>query len=357
MTAVGFDAQIFRSQSRGGISRYFVELLREFDADPALGVSVSTPFRAVRNEHLLDLAPRRFRPRTRLDAARERLRRSSRPIAGVDLVHHTYYDPAYLDTGGRPSVSTVHDMIPELMPEAFTDGNPHRAKHEFVRASDGVICVSETTRRDLMRVYDDVTAAVVVIPHGVGPEFWQPTSGPVDLPSRYVLFVGKRSGYKDWSVLVAAWAEAGLPDDVELLCIGGGAFTDEERATLAQHGLGSRASQRTVSDAELPGVYAAAELLVFPSRYEGFGIPVLEAFAAGCPVVLADTDCFREVADDAGLFFAPGEPSALAAGIGSVVRDAAVRARFVESGTLRAKEFTWRRSAELTADFYRQVLA
>ena len=354
--SVEFDEQIFQAQRRGGISRAFAELIRELRARPELGVEVSTPFRWVVNEHLVESGSSRFRRSPSSGLVRGGLNLVDRVVAKRPaVVHHTYYDESFLKAGEPPSVTTVHDMIPELFPDDFAAGNPHLAKRAFVDAADAVICVSETTRRDLLQVYGDVRADVVVVPHGVGDEFRFPRPAHAVLPSRYVLFVGQRGTYKDWRVLIDAWGQVAALEDCALVCLGGGAFTAQEQALLRDAGLATRAVQLAAADSDLPGVYAAAELLVFPSRYEGFGLPILEAFAARCPVVAADTACFREVADDAAVFFEVGDASALASRVSALLGDSALRSSHVEAGAMRASAFTWARTAERTAEVYRSV--
>jgi glycosyltransferase involved in cell wall biosynthesis len=355
---VTFDDQIFQLQQRGGISRYAVELIRQFRVNPELGIHASTPYRRVVNDHLVDLDPTRYRHGPSRARVRHLLNGWARHEARrPDVVHHTYYDAKRIGSPYTPSVTTVHDMIPELFAGDGVRADLHAAKEAYVRAAAGVICVSETTRRDLDRLYGPIDAEVVVVHHGVGREFRDPRPTSVPLPDRFVLHVGGRGGYKDWSTLVAAWQHLDRDDDLALVCLGGGAFTPDERELLASEGLTARARQLVVADGDLPGVYAAAAALVAPSRYEGFGLPLLEAFAAGCPVVASDTACFREVADTAAAFFPVGDAAALGTVLDAVLRDGPWRARLVDDGRLRASDFTWERAAAQTADLYRSVAA
>jgi glycosyltransferase involved in cell wall biosynthesis len=353
---VEIDEQIFGLQFRGGISRYFVELIREFQTRTALGINISTPYRYVKNRHLVEFSPGAHRRTDARRPVRRLLNLGTRlGTPAPDVLHYTYYLPSALRRPSMATVSTIHDMIPELFPEEFPLGNPHAAKREFVRASRGVVCISETTRRDMLAYYRGVTADVVVIPHGVGDEFRHPATPAIKMPSRYLLFVGQREGYKDWRTLVEALTSVRGLDDVHLVCVGGGAFSDEELALLRARRIFSRTAQISISDSDLPGAYAMAEALIFPSRYEGFGLPILEAFAAGCPVIAADTDCFREVADTAAMFFPPGDASELASRLVTLRNSAQLRSRHVASGRIRAADFTWARTAEMTANFYHQI--
>ena len=370
------DDQVFLLQRRGGISRYFVELLREFAA-PDVGVRAVTPYGIVRNQHLVDAFPAIYRGVPELlDRPVRRLSRSSvvrRLVARglrmtsrhhdanrtpVDVVHHTYYAA---DAGNPPTgakrVCTVHDMIPELMPDAFPRGNPHEDKHRYVTEVDGVICVSETTRRDMERCYGRLEKPIAVIHLGVAPEFSAAAGGVSLLPWPYVLFVGQRKGYKNAKVLLRAWPAVveSLPE-LRLVMVGGGRFSSAELDLLAGLGVQDSVIRLEASDAEIPRLYASAQAFVFTSRYEGFGLPVLEAFAAGTPAVLAETDCLREVGGEAGSYFDPDDPAELASLLIRLITDEAARTRIVEAARSRAAEFSWRRTAQETAQFYRRVI-
>jgi glycosyltransferase involved in cell wall biosynthesis len=359
---VHIDEQIFAAQRRGGISRYFTELIREFRADPGLGVEPVLPFRYVVNEHLQELANPGVRPSPLPDVLnRPRVLRAlnaatrRRSPGDISLVHHTYYFPAELETGAGARVCTVYDMIPELFPEHFSGGNPHQAKRDFVDACDAVLCISETTRADLLRVYGALDKPVVVTHLGVGGEFFTVDADP-DPDAAYILFVGQRGAYKNFAVLLESFAAvAARQPSLDLLCVGGGDFSPAEKSRMAELDLAGRVRHRHVPDAELPGVYARATCFVFPSRYEGFGLPVLEAMAAGCPVVVADTPCLLEVAGTAAAYFPPDDVAALADLLERAAGDPGGGARWRERGRLRAADFSWSRTARQTAEVYRQV--
>ncbi|MEH3154985.1 MAG: glycosyltransferase family 1 protein [Gordonia paraffinivorans] len=359
---VEFDHQIFSGQRHGGISRYFTEMIRAFDADPALGVRPELSFRFTTNEHLLELGrgdvrrpplPERLSGARALSAMNSALPRRSH----ADLVHRTFYDPPRPTRGGVPAVCTVYDMIPELFPALFEGTRPHRAKRQVVLASDAVFCISETTRRDLVRFYGDLPMPVVVTHLAVSDRFAASARGrDPERSGGHVLYVGNRAGYKNFDTVLHAFAEArpGL-GDIPLLCVGGGAFSPDERSTIERLGLQDSVTQRFVDDASLPGVYADALCFVFPSTYEGFGLPVVEAMAADCPVVIADTDCLVEVAGGAAVTFAPEDHRALADLLRRAREDTTWRATLRGLGSERAAEFTWHRTAARTAEVYHRL--
>jgi glycosyltransferase involved in cell wall biosynthesis len=223
--------------------------------------------------------------------------------------------------------------------------------------ADHVICVSESTRNDMLETYGPISAPISVVHHGVDPKF-RPGEAPLPhLPARYVLFVGNRGQYKDAAVLMSAFAVAArhVPD-LHLLFVGGGAFTSVEQRALHELGVASRTIQVSLPDADMAAVYGNALMCVFPSRFEGFGLPALEAMACGTPTVLARGTSLPEVGGTAAAYFEPGNADELAAVMESLIDGEALRDGHRDAGILRATEFSWRRSAEETAAVYRQVL-
>jgi glycosyltransferase involved in cell wall biosynthesis len=201
-----------------------------------------------------------------------------RPSPRVDLVHNTFYLPHGL-TGysGARRVVTVHDMIPEMMPQTRSRLDFITLKRRYVESADHVICVSNATKDDLVRIYGTPRAPITVVHHGVDPIFSPGAAKWADLPERYVLFVGNRNQYKDAPTLIQAFADvASKYPDLTLLFVGGGAFTKVERRLIASLGLTERVQQRALPDAEMSSAYSNADLCVFPSRFEGFGLPALD---------------------------------------------------------------------------------
>jgi glycosyltransferase involved in cell wall biosynthesis len=353
-----FDDQITMYQPRGGVSRYFVELVRGLRADPSLGVSVDFDWHEATNEHAV--AAGLGRPARRWRREIDGLaRRFAGPGPEPDLVHPTWYFPQRLPPrDGPPIVVTVHDMIPELMPEFFPGGSPHLAKDAYVRAATAIVCVSESTRRDLLAICGPLAATTHVTYHGVGSEFRPGVPPPPAVPGDYLLFVGNRGLYKDFAVALEAFAGIrSLRPEISLVAAGPRPFTPAEAAEIARLHLADAVRFLDVSDRALPGLYGHALALLYPSRYEGFGLPTLEAMASGCPAVIADSSSHPEVGGDAVLYFEPGD----AAGLGSqalrILDDAALRADLIQRGIERAQAFTWQRTAAQTAAVYRGVLA
>jgi glycosyltransferase involved in cell wall biosynthesis len=243
---------------------------------------------------------------------------------------------------GGSSVVTVHDLSFER--EASAMGRWHRAIFRrvvprAVQRARRVIAVSERTKRDLIELYGVPESKIAVTPHGVDPAFGPGAEGGRD----YLLYVGAIQERKNPLAAVQAASEVGLP-----LVVAG----PEREPALAREleRLGADLRGYVEKD-ELAQLYRGAAALVLPSRYEGFGLPVLEAMACGTPVVAASDPAMREVAGEAALYAEPG-------GLADAIRQAiAERERLVAAGFTRAAQFTWDETARRTLDVYREVLA
>jgi glycosyltransferase involved in cell wall biosynthesis len=241
-----------------------------------------------------------------------------------------------------PSVVTVHDLSferhPELMPlrrrVIFKAVVPRAA-----RSAAAVLAVSARTRDDLVDLYGIAPERVTVTPHGVDPVF-KPGHGPL---GSYVLFVGAIETRKNPVDALDAATTVGLP-----LVVAGPIRDTRLAAELRRRGADLRGY---VPTGRLADLYRGAACLVFPSRYEGFGLPVLEAMACGTPVVAYPDAALQEVAGDAALFSEPG-------GLADAVRTALTdRGRLAARGLERARQFTWEETARRTLAVYREVLA
>jgi glycosyltransferase involved in cell wall biosynthesis len=375
-----YDHQIFGLQDFGGISRFFVELLRNrvgFEADLALVqsgnvyLSSGEPWcKGVRQKKLLEkiLEGAEFRGKGRiLDILRalkvlrepkeENLRNSLKAIAdgGFDVLHPTYYDPYFLDAiGDKPFVLTVFDMIHEILPEFFPSHDRTSEYKKFLcERAARVMAISNTTKMDLVRELGITEAKVnvVCLASSLG-DFPNDRSG-VFLPfKRYVLFSGNRFGYKNFhlfhQVMVGIMKRE---PDIGLVCAGP-PFSSDEIDILESSGIADRVFQTFVEDRHLANLYRMAELFVFPSLYEGFGLPLLEAFSCGCPVAASDIPVFREVAGDAACFFKPDDPSSMREVIEMLIKNQKLRFEMVERGYRKNKEFGWDKTVTQALETY-----
>lgn len=270
-----------------------------------------------------------------------------------------------------PTVITVHDLSFLRYPHAFRAFN-RRYLSLFTRLSTRraarVIAVSESTRQDVIALCGVPAERVITVPNGVSAEFRPAAAAEVaafrtarDLPDRFILFLGTLEPRKNLRRLLEAYANlrarhgAALPP---LVIAGGkGWFYEEIYAAAAKLALLDAVLFPGYIPAEdLPGWYRAAELFVYPSIYEGFGLPVLEAMASGTPVITSTASSLPEVAGDAALLVPPDDVAALADAMDRVLTKPALREQMRDAGLRQAARFSWAATARATADVYRAAL-
>ena len=356
---VAFDEQIFAMQAYGGISRMFAELAQQFISDPELGVELLPLNAPVINRYALDEPNLRNRLAV-WDAkhayhALARYFMRIRPRRGQDIVHNTFYLPHGLASyPGARRIVTVHDMVPELLPKTRRRLDFLTMKKHYVQQADHIVCVSESTKQHLLEVYPKTRAPITVIHHGVGAHFTPDAMLLPGAPEHYILFVGNRGQYKDADVLLRAFARITTEfPELHLLLVGGGALTTQEAAQLQPLGISRKVRQVSLTDEAMVSAYANAALFVFPSRFEGFGIPILEAMASGAPTLLANSTSLPEVGGDAAHYFEPGDEEELADSIAQILNNNSIQQMMRDKGLNRAAQFTWHRAAKAHADVYR----
>ena len=284
---------------------------------------------------------------------------------GAQLYHSPYYLMPL--RAGVPSVVTIHDLIPLRFPGYFNlrDRLIYRTAIRLaVRAASAIVAVSETTARDLTQLLHVPSKRIVVIPEAAGAEFApQPaeivaaTQARLSLPERYVLYLGSNKPHKNLPRLIEAWSRL-QPHPLPLVIAG---VWDERypqaRVRADALDLGERVRfVGAIAAADLPALYSGAVLFVFPSEYEGFGLPVIEAMACGAPVACAKTGSLAEVVGGAARGFDPHEVDAIAAAMRALLHDAELRADLSARGLRRARQFSWQDAAGKTLEVYRSLL-
>lgn len=358
-----YDAQIFRQQRYGGISRYYCELATRIARDDAaVTVRVLAPHH--RNEHLAGLpAPlvvgwpsarwQRVGKFARL-VARVVERRTAAKLQ-PDVIHETYYKGPLLQYPGALRVSTVHDMIHERFASHFRARDPTpEAKRRAVARADHVICISECTRRDLIEFLrvPESKISVVYLGASLSPVAQPAASGGAP----YLLYVGERGGYKNFLGLAAAVGASPLLRDLRIVCFGGGDLVAAEWQAIDRAGIArARIVQCSGDDTELARLYSGALAFVYPSLYEGFGIPPLEAMACDCPVVCSNAGSIPEVVGDAGEYFEPTDLDSMRHALESIAGSSELRDRLRQRGRERRLRFSWDRCAAETLALYRRL--
>ncbi|MGQ9862755.1 MAG: glycosyltransferase family 4 protein [Thiobacillaceae bacterium] len=279
--------------------------------------------------------------------------------ARVDLLHCPL--PMPVGDPGCPRVVTVHDTIPALFPQWFPPIMGTRLRRWLRRgvgAADALITDSHHTAADVHRLFPGLTAPVYPIPLG---SFLEGTQAQVSAGPTYILSVGTLEPRKNLARVLEAYAllARARPELPRLVVVGGPGWGDTSLADLARVlGVAGQVDLAGfVPDDALPNLYAGAALLVYPSLYEGFGFPVLEAMSMGCPVVTSNRSSLPEIAGDAAICVDPDTPAAIAQAIGWLLDDPVLAQRLRREGLRRARLFSWERCANETRAVYARTLS
>jgi glycosyltransferase involved in cell wall biosynthesis len=250
-------------------------------------------------------------------------------------------------------------MIHEIHPEFFLPSDPtSRLKEASVKRADHVICVSENTKKDLQHYFDIVDDKISVIHHGYDrfPQSINTVVSGSHESEPYILYMGQRGGYKNFNMLLKAMSVfSSLRNNVRIIAVGGGPFMPEEVAFIQKSNL-SRVTQVEASDLQLGQLYSNALALVYPSLYEGFGMPLLEAFAHSCPVIASRSSSIPEVVNDAAAMFNPHSVEDLGTVLVDVITSRERRDSLVKKGLRRIESFSWDKCACETLAAYDAVV-
>ncbi|MCY7359486.1 MAG: glycosyltransferase family 4 protein [Rudanella sp.] len=369
-----YDHQAFTVKMYGGVARYFYELIRSYNQNHALTADVSLVFS--NNDYINGKS---FIPHHRYELLAESrmvnqavslLNRynSIRHIrkGHFDVFHPTYYHKYFLNyLGQKPFVLTFHDATSERYAYKYPDVGDHlpALKKKLLLRANRIITVSEFSKQEIQRFFGISPEKIDVIYLGTSlgesePLVGQSTDGlPAKEPFPYLLYVGKRSFYKNFDGFFRAIRPVlNRYPDIHLVCAGGGVFSRAEQ--MAFHGakLTRRVHYRPITDVTLLRLYQQALAFVFPSFNEGFGIPVLEAFSGGCPVLLSGQSSLPEVGGSAALYFDPKNDESIASVVEQVILDDALRADLSRRGSDRLNLFSCEKTAAQTLRIYQSLM-
>ena len=361
MLTVAYDPQIFLMQRRGGISRYFVELIKSFKQNPDIGINPVLINSNVINEYAIsDLQEFGVNDcRGILQPWRELLLSLVKPTNknDWDIVHHTFYQQNFFNKyRSYVQAVTLYDMIPEITNAKGRFGNPHLAKEKYLKNCDVIFSISKSASEDARRIYDLPNLETYLTYLAQSNTFLPDVKIRKPKQEKYILFVGNRDGYKQGGTLIEAFSMLNDLNDISLLFVGGGQFSLAELDLIAKLNLTGRVSQIEANDIELNDIYNQAELYVMPSLYEGFGLPALEAMSSGCPVLLSRTSSLPEVGGKAAHYFTAGDRNDLSNAIGEILTNADLRQAMSKAGTAQTIHFSWKKCAEETANGYKAAL-
>ena len=284
------------------------------------------------------------------------------------IVHGpNYFLPANVESG----IITVHDLSVFRFPETHPAERIRAFEREFLKSlsrAGHVITDTQTVRKELIESFDIAPDVVSAVALGVDPTFKpRPASAVANIleelglkPGKYGLCVSTLEPRKKISELLTAWRA--LPKSVRdrfpLVLCGGAGWRNDELRTEIQNGVAEKWLRHLgfVDETRLPDIYAGAALFIYPSIYEGFGLPPVEAMASGVPVMVSHHSCLPEVCGDAARYFDPDDAAAFATAIETNLMDSEWRTETVERGLVRARQFTWERCVAETVDVYQKLV-
>ncbi|KGX91000.1 glycosyltransferase family 4 protein [Pontibacillus marinus] len=361
-----YDPKVFSFQQYGGISRYFYEIITRIAKYEELEVSPFMGFH--KNKYGLENYKDNFKDIVSFKLPN--IPKSSKLFMKVnelmftnyikknkfDIYHQTFYSKLP-NKCKSARIVTVHDMIHEKFPQYFSLNDPTSyLKKKSVENSDGIICVSESTKKDLINIYNVPEPKIRVIHHGNSLRTAVNDERIIDAP--YIFYVGDRKGYKNFHLLLDAYSNnMWVKENFHIVCFGGGQFKKEELDLIDHYSASGKVHHLSGSDQVLANLYNYASLFVYPSLYEGFGIPPLEAMYYGCPVLVSNTSSIPEIVGDAGIYFDPYETEDFIEKLTLSLENTQLREDIILKGYKQEKKYSWDRCSKETFEFYRQFLS
>lgn len=366
-----FDGIIFSLQKNGGISRYFIELInglakrKDCEVIVILRKDVSPDIfdSGVKIEFINSLIFRKYKIFKYLSVFFDNINlnlfsRKRKDFKGA-IFHSTYYRNPNINFVKK--IITVHDFTHEYYPgffNAFTNIFYKKNKRRAILKSDGLICISNKTKEDMINLYDIKANNVKVIYHGVSDNFHiidelekNKFLNKKNIIKPYILYIGSRVLYKNFKAFIMAFYSWNKNTDFDILCIGS-QFNKKELSFLDKLSLKNRVfAVENVSDFELVNYYNCAKFFVYPSEYEGFGLPLLESFSCGTPVVCSGIEVFKEIGLNFPLFFSNEDEMVNCF-------ENAIKLNIINNEEMKnhLKNFSWETTVNKTFDFYKKIL-
>ncbi len=360
-----FDHQIFSFQNYGGASRYYYELysnLKGLHRSVNCNVSYSNNVYAKKiKSSVKPYFPEKTYPYKNISLFYLNRVLGDKEVSkgSYDVLHPTYYHPYFLKLKkDKPFVITVLDMIHEKFKDVYKVLNSPTIefKRKVIESADAVLAISENTKKDILEYYSIDPSKIHVTYLGNSLQKIKPIKLDHVHPQNYILYVGTRSGYKNFTFFIEAIAKFIKQENISLICLGGGGFSKNESVVIKKLGLESLVLHYDIgSDSELAYYYQQALTHVVPSLYEGFGLTLLESFVSGTPVAASNSSSIPEVGGNAVSYFDPKDKESINTSVKKSVVNEAYRKKLISNGKLRAKEFSWVKTSKATSEVYSKL--
>lgn len=358
-----YDGEIFKAQAAGGITRYFSNLISRLPQSYVPCLTIPQSRKSLFPNHP-NLKLLKYKQHYTSGFSRKFQKYYFQALATFnhyDLVHPTYYSlltRQEISKYRSPIVLTVYDLIHEIFRNQIDPSSKLiERKHKAIRAAQRIICISENTKKDLINWYSvpEEKISVTYLASSIDATL---SHGVEEVPCRpYYLYVGSRDAYyKNFDTLLFALAKVVSVQPEIRLCIVGESLNQTEIKLIAELNLSNSIEHYGyASDTHLAKLYRCSIAFVYPSLYEGFGIPLLEAMSCGTAVVASNNSSIPEVVGDAGILFNPKATKDLADILLSLLDSSAKRDRLITKGYQRAQAFSWDRTVSQTLDVYNSV--
>lgn len=360
-----YDHQVFSIQKYGGATKYFCELIQNLPAGYESNLSILLSDNQYLKENYeffkkknIPLPDKPFKGKDFLKKKiyylNKQYSRRSILANNYDLFHPTYYDDYFFEILKKPYIITVHDLIAFKFENKNLKNETIRLQMEkVIKNANRIISISQNTKTDTIDMFNIDPEKIDVIYHGYKR---QHVKNPLNRYGRYILFVGRRNGYKNFKTFLNAVSSLlRKENDLKVICVGE-PFNKKEIAELTRLKVFEQTTSLTVDEDSLNSLYSNAQLFVYPSLYEGFGMPILEAFANNCPVCLSNTSCFPEISGNAGVYFDPNDQESILEAVQKILYDTDYKNQIINAGKERLTDFSWEKTAQETVDSYKKAL-
>lgn len=354
-----FDHQIFSSQVYGGVSKYFAEIISRMPKEEWEISAWLSNNEYAKYHNLFKMTP--FFPSLNFKGKNRLMVEFGKPYSkylmrkrDFDVVHQTNFD-TYLfgSIKGKPMVTTYHDI--NFLTEQNYNPRMVQLQTESLKRADAIVAISENTKNDMLKYFDIPEHKVTVIHHGIDkPKVFLGGDRIIDNP--YILYVGMRHLFKNFIGFIKAFATiAHKYPEIKVVCTRT-QFSSEELALFEELKISDRMEVVVANEDILNKLYREALFFVFPSKYEGFGMPILEAMINGCPTAIANASCFPEIAGEASVYFDPNDIDSMSNALENMIENSDLRKDLVIKGYDRIKQFSWQKCADSHRELYRTLL-